>query len=89
MEQGYGSFSYLFLYLVLTIASDSLFPILLLQADVHNVKDAISSAVDVMQAMASSICLLLSKVILLKLYGPCHLYGYWFVGLEPPLVSGP
>ncbi|PRQ27819.1 putative QWRF family protein [Rosa chinensis] len=32
------------------------------RADVHNVKDAISSAVDVMQAMASSICLLLSKV---------------------------
>ena len=33
-----------------------------LQADVHNVKDAICSAVDVMQAMASSICLLTSKV---------------------------
>ncbi|XP_050363197.1 QWRF motif-containing protein 2-like [Argentina anserina] len=32
------------------------------RADVHNVKDAISSAVDVMQAMASSICLLSSKV---------------------------
>ncbi|PQP93516.1 QWRF motif-containing protein 2 [Prunus yedoensis var. nudiflora] len=32
------------------------------RADVYNVKDAISSAVDVMQAMASSICLLLSKV---------------------------
>ncbi|KAJ0025679.1 hypothetical protein Pint_08659 [Pistacia integerrima] len=31
------------------------------RADVQNVKDAISSAVDVMQAMASSICLLLSK----------------------------
>ncbi|XP_042989294.1 QWRF motif-containing protein 2-like isoform X2 [Carya illinoinensis] len=32
------------------------------KADVQNVKDAICSAVDVMQAMASSICLLLSKV---------------------------
>ncbi|ESR46863.1 QWRF motif-containing protein 2 [Citrus sinensis] len=31
------------------------------RADFQNVKDAISSAVDVMQAMASSICLLLSK----------------------------
>ncbi|KAI9201472.1 hypothetical protein LWI28_023957 [Acer negundo] len=31
------------------------------RADVQNVKEAISSAVDVMQAMASSICLLLSK----------------------------
>ncbi|CAK7347446.1 unnamed protein product [Dovyalis caffra] len=32
------------------------------RADVQNLKDAICSAVDVMQAMASSICLLLSKV---------------------------
>ncbi|KAE8056945.1 hypothetical protein FH972_013676 [Carpinus fangiana] len=32
------------------------------KADVQNVKDAICSALDVMQAMASSICLLLSKV---------------------------
>ncbi|KAK9271382.1 hypothetical protein L1049_026972 [Liquidambar formosana] len=32
------------------------------KADVQNVKDAICSAVDVMQAMASSICSLLSKV---------------------------
>ncbi|KAF3446564.1 hypothetical protein FNV43_RR11744 [Rhamnella rubrinervis] len=32
------------------------------RADVQNVKDAICSAVDVMQAMASSICLLSSKV---------------------------
>uniref|UniRef100_A0A2N9E9Y7 Uncharacterized protein n=1 Tax=Fagus sylvatica TaxID=28930 RepID=A0A2N9E9Y7_FAGSY len=32
------------------------------KADIQNVKDAICSAVDVMQAMASSICLLLSKV---------------------------
>ncbi|KDO57870.1 hypothetical protein CISIN_1g0070711mg, partial [Citrus sinensis] len=31
-------------------------------ADVQNLKDAISSALDVMQAMASSICLLSSKV---------------------------
>ncbi|KAJ4843687.1 hypothetical protein Tsubulata_046030, partial [Turnera subulata] len=31
------------------------------RADVQNLKDAICSAVDVMQAMASSICLLLSK----------------------------
>ncbi|KAK2660150.1 hypothetical protein Ddye_006683 [Dipteronia dyeriana] len=31
------------------------------RADVQNVQEAISSAVDVMQAMASSICLLLSK----------------------------
>ncbi|KAI9180425.1 hypothetical protein LWI28_004720 [Acer negundo] len=31
-------------------------------ADIQNLKDAISSAVDVMQAMASSICLLSSKV---------------------------
>ncbi|RQO99590.1 hypothetical protein POPTR_014G017500v4 [Populus trichocarpa] len=32
------------------------------RADVQNLKDAICSAVDVMQAMASSICILLSKV---------------------------
>ncbi|WCJ35535.1 hypothetical protein M5689_016785 [Euphorbia peplus] len=32
------------------------------RADVQKVKDAVCSAVDVMQAMASSICLLLSKV---------------------------
>ncbi|KAJ9166319.1 hypothetical protein P3X46_021093 [Hevea brasiliensis] len=32
------------------------------RADIQKVKDAICSAVDVMQAMASSICLLLSKV---------------------------
>ncbi|KAK7842705.1 QWRF motif-containing protein 2 [Quercus suber] len=32
------------------------------KADIQNVKDAICSAVDVMQAMASSICLLSSKV---------------------------
>ncbi|XP_062097936.1 QWRF motif-containing protein 2-like [Humulus lupulus] len=32
------------------------------RADVQNVKDAVCSAVDVMQAMASSICLLTSKV---------------------------
>ncbi|XP_038991172.1 QWRF motif-containing protein 2-like [Hibiscus syriacus] len=31
-------------------------------ADIQNLKDAVSSAVDVMQAMASSICLLSSKV---------------------------
>ncbi|KDP44478.1 hypothetical protein JCGZ_16311 [Jatropha curcas] len=31
-------------------------------ADVQNLKDAVSSAVDVMQAMASSVCLLSSKV---------------------------
>ena len=36
-----------------------------MQADIQNVKDAICSAVDVMQAMAASICLLLTKVILL------------------------
>ncbi|XP_021614352.1 QWRF motif-containing protein 2 isoform X2 [Manihot esculenta] len=32
------------------------------RADIQNVKDSICSAVDVMQAMASSICILLSKV---------------------------
>lgn len=32
------------------------------QADLQKVKDAVSSAVDVMQAMGSSICPLLSKV---------------------------
>lgn len=32
------------------------------QADIEDVKDAVGSAVDVMQAMASSICSLLSKV---------------------------
>nr|DAD41474.1 TPA_asm: hypothetical protein HUJ06_015797 [Nelumbo nucifera] len=32
------------------------------KADIQNVKDAVGSAVDVMQAMASSICSLLSKV---------------------------
>ncbi|KAF9687505.1 hypothetical protein SADUNF_Sadunf02G0100600 [Salix dunnii] len=34
------------------------------RGDVQNLKDAICSAVDVMQAMASSICLLISKVTL-------------------------
>ena len=34
----------------------------MLQADVQNLKDAVGSAVDVMQAMASSICSLSSKV---------------------------
>ncbi|KAB5568875.1 hypothetical protein DKX38_002668 [Salix brachista] len=34
------------------------------RADVQNLKDAICSAVDVMQAMGSSICLLISKVTL-------------------------
>ena len=37
--------------------------LLLQQSDVQSVKDAISSAVDVMQAMASSIYSPLSKVI--------------------------
>ena len=36
-----------------------------MQADIQNVKDTICSAVYVMQAMASSICSLLTKVILL------------------------
>lgn len=36
----------------------------LLQADVLTVKNAVSSAVDIMQAMGSSICHLLSKVSL-------------------------
>lgn len=35
-----------------------------MQADMQKMKDAICSAVDVMQAMSSSICLLLSKVFL-------------------------
>jgi hypothetical protein len=34
----------------------------LLQADVITVKNAVSSAVDIMQAMRSSVCHLLSKV---------------------------
>lgn len=34
-----------------------------MQVNVESAKDAICSAVDVMQAMASSICLLLPKVI--------------------------
>jgi hypothetical protein len=34
----------------------------LLQADVLTVKNAVSSAVDIMQAMGSSVCHLLSKV---------------------------
>lgn len=38
------------------------------QADIQNVKDAICSAVDVMQGMASSICSLLTKVVLLSLF---------------------
>ncbi|KAM1118841.1 hypothetical protein ACFX2I_043108 [Malus domestica] len=42
-------------------ASTLRLPVVGARADVYNVKDAISSAVDVMQAMASSICLLLSK----------------------------
>lgn len=33
------------------------------QADAQNLKEALGSAVDVMQAMASSTCSLLSKVI--------------------------
>lgn len=37
------------------------------QVNIQNVKDAIRSAVDVMQAMASSIVSLLPKVILLLL----------------------
>ena len=34
----------------------------LLQADVLTVKNAVSSAVDIMQAMGSSVCNLLTKV---------------------------
>lgn len=34
------------------------------QADILEVKDAIGSAVDMMQAMRSSICSLISKVII-------------------------
>lgn len=39
---------------------------LLSQADIQDVKDAICSAVDVMQGMASSICSLVPKVVLLN-----------------------
>ncbi|KAF8377631.1 hypothetical protein HHK36_031013 [Tetracentron sinense] len=38
------------------------------RADIQNVKDVVGSAVDVMQAMASSICSLLSKVKLLLFF---------------------
>lgn len=41
---------------------------ILLQADLLNVKDAICSAMDVMQAMASSICLLSPKVYIFIFY---------------------
>lgn len=43
---------------------------ILLQADVLNVKDAICSAMDVMQAMASSICLLSPKVYFMLFISP-------------------
>ncbi|KAF3614992.1 hypothetical protein FXO37_35704 [Capsicum annuum] len=42
------------------------------KAEVQNVKDAFSSAVDVMQAMGSSMCSLQPKVIFLSGYG-CRL----------------
>lgn len=42
-----------------------------MQVNVQSVKDAICSAVDVMQAMASSICLLLPKVTV-------SLFPLWF-----------
>lgn len=48
---------------------------ILFQADVLNVKDAICSAMDVMQAMASSICLLLPKVYFVCLLFPCRFHG--------------
>lgn len=51
----------------------------LLQADVYNVKDAISSAVDVMQAMASSICLLLSKVTFVLHWNPCPVFWLLYI----------
>jgi hypothetical protein len=39
-----------------------MFTFVLLQADIESLKAAICSAVDVMQAMGSSICSLLSRV---------------------------
>lgn len=47
-----------------------IFEFLLLQADIESLKAAICSAVDVMQAMGSSICSLLSGVrfVLMRLY---------------------
>lgn len=39
-----------------------MFTLLRIQADVLSARNAVSSAVDVMQAMGSSICYLLSKV---------------------------
>ncbi|KAH8516392.1 hypothetical protein H0E87_004656 [Populus deltoides] len=45
------------------------------RADVQNLKDAICSAVDVMQAMASSICLLISKV---TLFSSSHSSKFFF-----------
>lgn len=35
---------------------------LLMQANLHDVKNAVSSAIDVMQSMGSSVCSLLDKV---------------------------
>ena len=51
-----------------------------LQADVLTVKNAVSSAVDIMQAMGSSICHLLSKV---SLKGPFTSTLYFYLLLLP------
>lgn len=51
---------------------------LLLQADIDSLKKAICSAVDVMQAMASSICSLLPRVRFVVIYGYIFVYRQFF-----------
>jgi QWRF family len=46
-----------------------------MQADLHSVKNAVSSAIDVMQSMGSSVCSLLDKV-----------WRYFFLFLLPPNI---
>lgn len=52
----------MFIFAVLSVKYEVMLMMYLLQADVFTVKNAVSSAVDIMQAMGSSVCYLLSKV---------------------------
>jgi hypothetical protein len=49
-------------FAVLAVKCEVKLIVYLLQADVLTVKNAVSSAVDIMQAMGSSVCNLLTKV---------------------------
>lgn len=55
--------------LIVKIGVPEVLSLLIQQADVQNMKEAVSSAVDVMQTMASSVCSALSKVRSLFLFG--------------------